>query len=122
MSIDKSIIDWREEGKHLPSILRDFHDQKDVFKLVHALTREKEESAIRRPTWVEGQVYVIDTFLWCMARHGYTLQRSRARLPFESLEENIKAMKAEEADSLRMILGMSKLTPASATTTQSEQP
>ena len=104
MPIDQTVIDWRKQGLHLPHILRDFHDQKDVFKLVDSLTRPNEGETIRRPTWVEAQVYTIDTLLWCMARHGYTLQRSRARLPFESIEENIKAMQERETRAFAELL------------------
>ena len=105
MAIDRAVVEWRNAGKHLPPILRDFHDQKDVFKLVHDLTRPpKLDSTIRHPTWVEGQVYVIDTFLWCMARHGYTLQRSRARLPFDSLADNIAAMNKAESAAFNRLL------------------
>lgn len=105
MAIDPAVLAWREAGKHLPWFLRDFHDQKDVFKLVHDLTRpSKLDLTIRHPNWVEGQVYVIDTFLWCMARHGYTLQRSRARLPFESLADNIAAMSKSESAAFNGLL------------------
>lgn len=101
---DQTVIEWRKAGLHLPPFLRDFHDQKDVFKLVHDLTRPPEDALINHPTWVDGQIYVIDTFLWCMARHGYTLQRSRARLPFESLDANIQGMKQREAALLDQML------------------
>lgn len=107
MAIDPRTRAWRAAGKHLPPMLRDFHDQKDIFKLVDSLTTSAPDATIRRPTWVEGQVYVIDTFLWCMARHGYTLQRSRAQLPFECLSDNAKAMRDCEAAVLGSILGAS---------------
>jgi hypothetical protein len=105
MATDPRIIAWRAAGKHLPPMLRDFHDQKEVFKLVDSLTTGTPDASIRRPTWVEGHVYVIDTFLWCMARHGYTLQRSRARLPFECLSDNAKALRDREAAVIGSILG-----------------
>lgn len=83
---------WRQAGKHLPNILKDFHDQKDVFKTMHEMLGEQDSDAtIKRPSFVEGQCYVIDCFLWFMARHGYTLQRSRAKLEFDCLADNIKA-------------------------------
>lgn len=105
MAIDLAVQEWRKAGKHLPPFLRDFHDQKDVFKMVHDLTVPAEpDPLIRRPSWVEAQVYVIDTFLWCMARHGYTLQRSRARLPFESLADNIAAMSKSESAAFNRLL------------------
>jgi len=105
MAIDRAIQEWRKAGKHLPPFLRDFHDQKDVFKFVsQAATPLDKDPYSRELTWVEGHVYVIDYFLWCMARHGYTLQRSRARLPFESLADNIAAMTKAEAEVFNRLL------------------
>ncbi|MNY63704.1 hypothetical protein D3C86_2007050 [compost metagenome] len=44
----------------------------------------------RSVDWVTGQCYVIDIFLWFMARRGYTLQRSRAKVPFRDLHEDVE--------------------------------
>lgn len=97
---------WRSAGKHLPDILKDFHDQKAIFNLMHEMLGEPDpKDRIKRPTWMEGQVYVIDFFLWFMARHGYTLQRSRAHQEFESLSENIKKMDAYHTAQLKKLLG-----------------
>jgi hypothetical protein len=82
-------------GKYLPDVLRDFHDQKDVFKAMHDLQKPADPSdAITGHyslDFVTGQSYVIDRFLWFMARRGYTLQRSRARLPFRDLQADVRA-------------------------------
>lgn len=71
------LVRWVDSGKHLPKWLRDFHDQKDVFKAC--------EETLGRPkdgiTWVDGHIYTIDRFLRFMALHGYTLQRTRAEAP-----------------------------------------
>lgn len=91
--MNQQLQEWRKAGKHLPDILKDFHDQKDIFKAMHEMLGEQEPNAlIKRPTWVAGQCYVIDCFLWFMARHGYTLQRSRANLEFDSLADNLKSL------------------------------
>lgn len=90
---------WRSEGKHLPAPLRDFHDQKEVFRTMHQMTgwndkddREKfMNNTARDISCANGHIYTIDCFLWFMARHGYTLQRSRATgLDFDDLHENVK--------------------------------
>ena len=60
----------------LPERLRDFHDQKDLFKSMHYLYQDGE-GAKDKPNWVDGHVYVIDWFLWFMASRGYTLQKTR---------------------------------------------
>ena len=99
--MDAQVQAWREAGKHLPEILKDFHDQKDLFKLMHAMLGEPTDGElIKRPDWVEGQCYVMDCFLWFMARHGYTLQRSRKNLPFDSLTDNLKALQTHMTQSL----------------------
>lgn len=97
--MDKNLQDWRASGAHLPEFMRDFHDQKAVFHTMHAMLGPPEQNAlIRRPGLAEGHVYVVDCFLWFMARHGYTLQKSRARQNFESLSENIAAVQASQAE------------------------
>lgn len=86
---------WMKSGAYLPDVLRDFHDQKDVFKAMHNLQQPKGPSDLEAGAFaldfVTGQCYVIDRFLWFMARRGYTLQRSRARLPFRDLQADVKA-------------------------------
>ena len=99
---------WRAAGKHLPDCLKDFHDQKDVFRAMHQMLGEpdpKDTEFIRRPDWIAGQCYVIDCFLWFMARHGYTLQRSRAKLEFDSLENNVRTLNAAR---LSPLVGLQK--------------
>lgn len=111
--MDEELRAWRAAGKHLPDILKDFHDQKDVFKTMHAFIgeqRAEEGPYIQRPTWVEGQCYVLDCFLWFMARHGYTLQRSRANQTFDSLEESIKIVRDHERQQFARMLENSKST------------
>lgn len=80
---------WLKSAKYLPPALRDFHDQNDVFRTMHERIKEDPASFIKRPDWIAGQCYVIDTFLWFMARRGYTLQRSRAKLPFRDLHSDV---------------------------------
>jgi hypothetical protein len=88
--VSNALIKWRKRGKHLPAFMRDFHDQKDVFKTMHRMYQPKADDIIKAPTWIEGHTYVIDWFLWFMAYHGYTLQKSRAALPFEDIHASIK--------------------------------
>lgn len=83
---------WMYEGKHLPPALRDFHDQKDLFKALDRVFQDAKndpESDYHMrfilnsyPGWVCFHIFVVDYFLWYMARRGYTLQRARKRLPF----------------------------------------
>lgn len=58
--------------KWLPRFMRDFHDQKDLFKAIQQIWPKQEIS------WRDGHIYTIDSFLKFMALHGYTLQKTRA--------------------------------------------
>ena len=83
---------WLDSGEYLPSFLRDFHDQKDLFKAMHLLYEGNPESdSVGKPDWMDGQVYTIDWFLWYMAGRGYTLQKTRKKnikfRNFESVRE-----------------------------------
>lgn len=94
MAVDNSIQVWRRAGKHLPKFLRDFHAAKDVFRAMHEMTGidDAEQLPGQRPiSWSAGQVYAIDCFLWFLARHGYTIQKTAAKLPFEDLEASVAA-------------------------------
>lgn len=73
MSNENGLIEWLQSGEYLPGFLRDFHDQKDVFNAMHDTIWNANENGNAR----DGHIYVIDTFLWYMARCGYTLQKSR---------------------------------------------
>lgn len=87
--------EWLRSGEYLPAFMRDFHDQKDVFKAMHDLQKPANPidaiSGAYDLSFVTGQCYVIDRFLWFMARRGYTLQRSRVRLEFRDLAADVGA-------------------------------
>lgn len=82
---------WLDSAKYLPEPLRDFHDQKDIFKAMHEIIDVQGHEYAKSVSWRDGQCYVIDIFLWFMARRGYTLQRSRQKLPFRDLEADVAA-------------------------------
>ena len=86
-----NVAEWLNSGEYLPPPLRDFHDQKDLFKAIHQIIDVKAIDYTKDMNFVTGQVYVIDVFLWFMARRGYTLQRTRRRGDFRSLEADVKA-------------------------------
>lgn len=83
-----NIETFLKSGVYLPAPLRDFHDQKDVFKTMHAAISPENES-IRDVSWRQGHCYVIDIFLWFMARRGWTLQRSRVDADFRDLPADV---------------------------------
>ena len=85
------IEEWLKSGRYLPGFLRDFHDQKEVFKAIDETIRAEPDALVKRPSWIESQCYVIDVFLWYMARRGYTLQRARQKGDFRDIEADVAA-------------------------------
>lgn len=86
----KSIKQWMEDGEYLPKIIRDFHDQKDLFKTIHGKLDIPADHPAKKFTWMDGQCYVIDIFLWYMAKRGYTLQHTRRRGEFIDIEAEVE--------------------------------
>lgn len=98
---------YMSEGRYLPRFLRDFHDQKDVFKWIgRAVLRAKKVGDVDHydVNWMNAQVYVIDKFLWFMARHGYTLQPTRAKYPTADWSASIAEMKAEDTAAFKAMI------------------
>ena len=58
-----------------------------------------------RPSWVEGQCYVIDVFLWFMARRGYTLQRSKVKCDdFRDIHADVDAVNKRNEDQFEQLI------------------
>ena len=105
---------WRESGAYLPEFMRDFHDQKDLFK---ALDEVRERaiaknggSYMRDVSWMDAHVYTTDIFLWVMAGQGYTLQRSRRRFRFGDIYEFVKSSRDRWREQAAAVLGLTRPT------------
>ena len=109
---------WLKSGEYLPEMLQDFHDQKDLFKAIHEQYRlhESQGHSDVPIDWVQAQIYTVDRFLWFMAEHGYTLQRSRKRVPFCDLDATVQHRKKIRDEAMAKAMG---LTPISAGDSQS---
>ena len=89
--ISRKVQEWRKAYLFLPKLFRDFHAQKDLFKSIHEhMDTSKALPQGETVNWITAQCYVVDVFLWFMARHGYTLQKSRTKLDFNDLETTLK--------------------------------
>jgi hypothetical protein len=95
---------WLRSGRYLPDPLRDFHDQKDVFKAIHELINVEGHAYAKPVDWVTGQCYVIDIFLWFMARRGYTLQRTRRKDAYSDLAADVAAANSARVDRLGVLI------------------
>lgn len=98
-----ALDDWMNAGHHLPNFMRDFHDQKDLFKMLHDTYRQKCKDSIDGeypPSFTVGDTprYTVDVFLWTMAQHGYTLQRTRKRLAFSDITTTIREAISKQQD------------------------
>ena len=103
------IKEWLDSLGYLPEEMKDFHDQKIIFKMIEdAASKDLGKGSIERPDWVSAHCYVIDEFLWFMAQHGYILQRCRKKLPFRSLEESALQYENARANEFARIIADSK--------------
>jgi hypothetical protein len=85
---------WMKEGRYLPEFMRDFHDQKDLFKAMDEVAQRSVTNGnayIKDVSWIGAQVYTVDIFLWVMAKHGYTLQKTRKPFSFGDIREFMNA-------------------------------
>lgn len=103
---DAVVLDWRKSMKYLPRFLRDFHDQKDTFKALHEVVNVEGHDYCKDINWVAGQCYIIDIFLWHMARHGYVLRRAAAKLPFDDIHETNSLAKGSRNAMAAEMLGL----------------
>ena len=85
--MDADLKAWRDEQKHLPEFMRDFNNCKQLFKGISDYIVCDADHPANDVNWRQAHCYTIDVFLWFMAEHGFTLQRSRAKLNFEDLDE-----------------------------------
>lgn len=98
------LAEWLESGEYMPPDFRDFHSQKDLFKAMHSII----ENANQTGDWRDGHIYVVDTFLWYMARCGYTLQKSRKNFPFRNIDDDISAYKKNISDRKILLILLAK--------------
>lgn len=91
MSLDA----WRKAGLHMPDFMRDFHDQKELFKTIEETY--KRQPGDTRPDWVAAHIYTVDIFLWFMAARGYTLQRTRRQGEYRDVVLDVMAARNRRA-------------------------
>lgn len=102
----RTFHEWMTKGLYLPKIMRDFHDQKALFKTIHSLV-DPNRTEIQEIDWIQAQCYVIDIFLWFMAVRGYTLQKSRSKYPFKDIEADLEKVQAHSREAFAIHLDRS---------------
>ena len=94
--------DYLKSGKHLPKEFRDFHNQNDLFKLIGGCdVRCHESMPPEIINWRQGQVYVIDYFLWFMATYGYELRKVKSKIPRKDLNEDQEIYRKRLVEAMR---------------------
>lgn len=110
--MDEKVKEWRTSGKYLPAFLRDFHDQKDTFKTLHSCVDIEKHQYAKDISWMSGHCYVIDIFLWHMARHGYVLRKTDKKLPFDDIEETNRQWMEKWRSAAARAMGLTPIDPA----------
>lgn len=93
-----TLDEFMKDGRYLPRFMRDFHDCKDLFKTLHRRVDVKKHPYAGSVSWDVGQCYVVDIFLWYMAKHGYTLQRTRTQFEHPEITDTVKETMAAIRD------------------------
>jgi len=58
--MDSQVRAWRDEGKHLPPFMRDFHDAKELFKSIDQYIVCEDGHPANQVNWIQAQCYTID--------------------------------------------------------------
>lgn len=96
----QDITEWLKSGEYLPEPLRDFHRQKSLFKFLDQVNYNWRDPEAK-PDWITAHCYVIDVFLWVMAKHGYTLQKTRKKVVCSDLNKTLDRFEEQRIDSMR---------------------
>jgi len=96
--MNDKINNYMKDGGYLPDFMKDFHDQKDVFKTIFEQYKDSQAFKALGVTgnisWVDAHIFTVDVFLWWMAMHGYKLQKIRSKdIVFFEPQETISYFK-----------------------------
>jgi hypothetical protein len=96
---------YTQDKHYLPDFMKDFHDQKDLFKAIYELYKDDENLKKLPQGWVDNHIFVVDFFLWFMGQHGYKLQKVRKKgVDFYDLKTTIEEMKGRSTKRFMDIL------------------
>jgi hypothetical protein len=94
--LDEKLKKFLDSGEYLPDFMEDFHDQKNLFKRLSKIVSNRQDHYTKDINWTSAQVYTVDIFLWYMAAHGYTLQKSRKQVPFYNVDHDLSEFEKEQ--------------------------
>lgn len=97
--------EYTQQLKYLPDFMKDFHDQKDIFKAIHQLYQSNESLQKMPNGWIDNHIFTIDYFLWFMGQHGYKLQKIKSKsIKFYNLQETIDLQNGKRAANMIGVL------------------
>lgn len=103
--VSLKIENYRKEYCFLPEFMKDFHDQKILFRYIRSVIDHSEKDHILNVVDdYSAHIYIIDYFLYIMAKYGYTLQKSRMKFDFEDINESLKNFRNEEGKKMLGVL------------------
>jgi hypothetical protein len=89
---------YTQDLKYLPDFMKDFHDQKKIFKTIQELYEKNDSLQGLANSWSQNHIYVIDYFLWFMGQHGFKLQRDRSNVEFYNLQETLDSLETKRIE------------------------
>ncbi len=102
--MDAKLKEYLSSGEYLPNFIMDFHDQKTLFKRLDEINKNRKSDYTKNVDWVSAQVYTVDIFLWFMACHGYTLQKSRKKVPFYDIDHDLSEFEKQQREASSVML------------------
>src|SRR5690625_136409 len=109
--MENKLKGYLDSGKYLPDFMEDFHDQKNLFKRLDVINQNRSDNYTKNISWTEAHVYTVDIFMWYMAAHGYTLQKSRKEVPFYDVDQDLaefeRSRQEEQAKVLKQLMNKS---------------
>lgn len=76
---------YRKGGMYLPEVMRDFHFQKSMFKMLH----EKYRAMTGNLSWIAAHVFITDFIHHYLAYSGLVLRRARNNFEFKDIEDEV---------------------------------
>lgn len=105
MTEDRSKLqEYVDSLEYMPEELRDSHKLKNIFKAIEdniVVNRRESKDINHREgniNWCDAYIYTGDIFLYFMALHGYTLQRSTEDIPFYDLDRALILWKEKDRE------------------------
>lgn len=106
--VKRSYRQYRDSNDHLPQCMKDFSDRCEIFDAMKALTDDAGMPEECQLSSMHAHIFTVDVFLWFMARHGYTLQRSRAHVEFDDLDQARQNVRDERLRRLERLINSTK--------------